>query len=62
MLVLSRKDQEGITFVGTGIKIKIVSIDRGKVRVGIECPKDIVVLRDELIGQNEEEGKNARND
>lgn len=47
MLVLSRKLDETI-LIGPDIKITVVQIDRGKVRLGIECPKHIPVYRQEL--------------
>ncbi|MBT5936004.1 carbon storage regulator CsrA [Sulfurimonas sp.] len=48
MLVLSRKLDESIV-IGDNIVIKVVSIDNGAVKLGIEAPKDISIIRDELI-------------
>lgn len=48
MLVLSRKLDESIV-IGDDIVIKVVSIDNGVVKLGIEAPKDISIIRDELI-------------
>ena len=50
MLVLSRKVGEKIVIGGT-ITITLVEIQRGKVRLGIEAPKDIPVMRTELIAK-----------
>lgn len=47
MLVLSRKTGEVIT-IGNDIKITLVSIDRGVVRLGIEAPRDVPVHRKEV--------------
>ena len=47
MLVLSRKESERIR-VGDSITITIVRVSGDKVRVGIEAPADLKVLRDEL--------------
>jgi carbon storage regulator len=50
MLVLSRKKGEQI-MIGDGdkvITITLVDIDRGKIRLGFEAPKDVTVLRKEL--------------
>ncbi len=47
MLVLTRKSGEAIS-VGDDIKIVVVKIETGRVRIGIECPKDMVILREEL--------------
>jgi carbon storage regulator len=47
MLVLSRKESERIR-LGDSIVLTIVKIAGDKVRVGIEAPNDVLVLRDEL--------------
>jgi carbon storage regulator len=47
MLVLSRKESQRIK-LGDSIVITIVKISGDKVRVGIEAPHDVLVLRDEL--------------
>lgn len=47
MLVLSRKIGEVIT-IGSSITVKILSFDRGVVRIGIEAPKTISVHRKEV--------------
>ena len=47
MLVLSRKIGEEIV-IGDNIRIKVVDIHGGKVRIGIVAPKDVVVDRQEI--------------
>lgn len=47
MLVLSRKESQRIR-LGDSIVITIVKISGDKVRIGIDAPGDILVLRDEL--------------
>jgi len=47
MLVLSRKETQRIR-LGDSIVVTIVKISGDKVRVGIEAPADVLVLRDEL--------------
>lgn len=47
MLVLSRKKQETILIDGN-IEIQIVQIQGNKVRIGINAPKEVRVLRGEL--------------
>jgi carbon storage regulator len=47
MLVLSRKESQRIR-LGDQIVITIVKISGDKVRVGIEAPASVLVLRDEL--------------
>lgn len=47
MLVLSRKQAERIR-LGDSIVVTIVRVSGDKVRLGIEAPPEVVVLRDEL--------------
>jgi carbon storage regulator len=49
MLVLSRKQSQKIV-IGRDIRITVVRIDRNQVRLGIDAPPGIVVLREELLG------------
>jgi carbon storage regulator len=51
MLVLSRKLGEKI-HIGDHICITIVDIDRGKIRLGIEAPRDVPIFRQELLTSN----------
>lgn len=49
MLVLTRKTQETIR-IGDNITITVLQIKgRGAIRIGIEAPKDVRVLRGEVI-------------
>ena len=47
MLVLSRKETQRIR-LGDSIVITVVRLSGDKVRLGIEAPRDMLVLRDEL--------------
>jgi carbon storage regulator len=47
MLVLSRKQNERIR-VGESVVVTVVRVNGDKVRIGIEAPTDMRVLRDEL--------------
>ncbi len=47
MLVLSRRQNERIR-LGNSIVVTVVRVSGDKVRLGIEAPSDVVVLRDEL--------------
>ncbi len=47
MLVLSRRESERIR-LGDSIVLTIVRVSGDKVRLGIEAPPDVVVLREEL--------------
>ena len=47
MLVLARKTDESI-LIGDNIHVKVISIDKGVVKLGIEAPSDVTIIRDEL--------------
>ncbi len=51
MLVLSRRDGEQI-LVGDNVVIKVLAISHGRVRVGIEAPRDVQVRRSELLASD----------
>ena len=48
MLILSRKLDESIV-IGDSITLKVIAIDKGSVKLGIDAPSHIRVLRSELI-------------
>jgi carbon storage regulator len=48
MLVLSRRDGEQI-LVGDNVVIKVLGVSQGRVKVGIEAPRDVSVRRSELL-------------
>lgn len=47
MLVLSRKENESI-LIGDQVKVTIVRIGPNTVRLGIDAPKDVSIVREEL--------------
>ncbi len=47
MLVLSRRESERIK-LGDSIVVTVIRVGADKVRLGIEAPDDVVVLREEL--------------
>lgn len=49
MLVLSRKAGEAILLDDGRIRIVIVDIGRETVRVGIDAPRSVAVLREEIV-------------
>lgn len=49
MLVLSRKEGEKI-MIGDNVVVTIVHVQGERVRLGIEAPPEIHVVRTELIG------------
>jgi carbon storage regulator len=54
MLILTRKTGESI-IVGDNITIKIVEAGKNSVRIGIDAPKDITVLRQEVFDSIQQE-------
>ena len=47
MLVLSRKVGESI-LIGESIRITVVQVAKGHIRLGIDAPPEVIVLREEL--------------
>jgi carbon storage regulator len=58
MLILGRREGDSILIEG-GIRIVVVSCDRGGVRIGIEAPPDIKILRGEIAQQVASENQRA---
>ena len=48
MLVLSRKQNQSLV-IGDNIVITVLSIDREQIRLGIEAPREISIMRQELF-------------
>ena len=55
MLVLSRKAEESM-FIGDDIKITVLDIRGGQVRIGITAPQDIKIHREEVYERINQEG------
>ena len=58
MLVLSRKLNEKIC-IGDNIHITVVEIDRNKIRLGIEAPREVEIYRQELKDKIKASGSSA---
>ena len=50
MLILSRRVGDAILVEG-GIRIVIIACDRKGVRIGVEAPSDVSILREEIVTQ-----------
>jgi len=50
VLILSRREGEAVLLDG-GIRLVIVSCDRRGVRLGIEAPPEVGIIREELVGK-----------
>ena len=58
MLVLARKTDESIV-IGDNIVVKIISVENGVVKLGIDAPKEVSIIRNELIEEIKETNKAA---
>jgi len=58
MLVLSRKSGERIR-IGEDVAITVVRIGPNTVRLGIEAPRDLSILREELCEDSKPEEKDS---
>lgn len=50
MLVLSRKTGERI-LIGDDIAVTVVRVAQGSVRIGVEAPDDMAIVREEIKGR-----------
>ncbi|MGL6108261.1 carbon storage regulator CsrA [Romboutsia sp.] len=58
MLVVTRKKGESI-LIGDDIEIKVSKIEDGSVKLAISAPKDMTILRNEVLEKVKQENKNA---
>jgi carbon storage regulator len=54
MLVLTRKVGERIC-IGEDIVLTVTAVENGRVRIGIDAPRSIPILREELCGPRDAE-------
>ncbi len=60
MLILSRRPGESIT-IGDDIVITVVSVNGNQIRLGINAPRDVRVLREEIYKAIRDENQAAAN-
>lgn len=58
MLILTRREGEVIR-IGNDVQVVVVGMQGNHVRLGIEAPRDIHILRQELIDRRQEAGEVA---
>jgi carbon storage regulator len=58
LLILTRKSGEGL-FIGDDIRITILEIRGKQIRLGIEAPNSVIVLREEIYRRIQEENLQA---
>jgi carbon storage regulator len=58
MLVLTRKVDDAI-IIGDNITLKVISIEGGIVKLGIDAPSEVSIVRSELLKEVENANKAA---
>jgi carbon storage regulator len=48
VLIVSRKQDEGLQFADLDIKITVIETRDGRVKLGIDAPKNIRIIRSEI--------------
>lgn len=61
MLVLSRRANQKVLFPNLGITVEIVGVKGNNVKLGIDAPPEIRILRSELVEEQEESGNTKLN-
>ena len=57
MLILTRKPGQSI-IIGEDIVVQVLGVKGLQVRIGIDAPREINIIRDELLERNEEQNIN----
>lgn len=60
MLILTRKVNEAIQ-IGDNIRLKVLHISEGQVKLGIEAPADVRIFRAEIYSEIEKQNLLAAN-
>ncbi len=58
MLILSRRPGDTV-LIGDGIRVVVIECDRRGVKLGIEAPGDVSILRGEIVSQIADENRRA---
>ena len=58
MLILTRKAGESV-IVGNSIRISVIDLSHGMVRLGFEAPSDVSIYRDEIYKEIADANKAA---
>ncbi|MBO8167957.1 MAG: carbon storage regulator CsrA [Thermoanaerobacteraceae bacterium] len=59
MLILTRKVDDGIV-IGDNIKISVIAIEGSRVKLGISAPKNMPILREEIVEAVKQENMSAK--
>ncbi len=58
MLILTRKAEQGIVIDGN-VVVRLLAIDGERVKIGIEAPRSVSVLREELLVEVADQNQEA---
>ena len=58
MLVLSRKQNDEI-LIGDGISIRVISVQGGRVVLGIKAPESVRIVRAEIVPRDDAEASDS---
>lgn len=58
MLVIKRKKGESLR-IGDNVEVTVIGIENGAVKLAIDAPKNVTILRKELYKQVTDENKKA---
>ena len=58
MLILSRRPGDAIV-IGDGIRVVVLASDRRGVRLGIEAPQEVSIVREEILKEIADENRRA---
>ncbi|HEC66122.1 MAG TPA: carbon storage regulator [bacterium] len=62
MLVLTRRSGERIK-IGDNVFVTVLEISRGRVRLGFDAPRDVIINRCEIIeGESQYKSQNVENE
>lgn len=56
MLVISRKINESIT-IGDNIVVTILAVEGDRIKIGIDAPRELIILRQEIFQAVQEQSK-----
>lgn len=59
MLVLSRKVQESLV-IGPDVTVTVLAIRGQRIQLGIDAPRSVVVLREEIVPTQGEPGEDRK--
>jgi carbon storage regulator len=53
MLILTRREGETL-LIGDNIEVTVLAVNGSQVRIGIEAPRDVTILREEVAERQRE--------